>query len=71
MMKKERFSKRALAQHISAQLDCIMDKWGFDVSNGTSQLVKYKEPDAAIDYGRKEALLSIMDEFNLWSHAGQ
>jgi len=64
-MKRERFSKRVLANRLSERIQHIQNKRKFDENNGTAQLT---EIDEAVDYGEKRAMMWLFEEFELWEH---
>lgn len=58
-----RFSKAALIEHLNAKVVRLTGEWGFDVSNGTSQ-VQGKGEDACVAYGEFRAYLCLIEEID-------
>ena len=68
IVKRQRFSKAALRDYAQKRIDTIQQEWGFDPMNGTAQLDRIGRQgtkEAALAYGQREALLNLMDEFEL------
>ena len=65
-MTRDRFSKRTLARFIARKLRAIEAEHDIDPNNGTAQLKGKPEwVNKAVAYGEREALLRIIEEFEL------
>ncbi len=65
MTKAKRFSKAVLRDNLQKEIDRIQNKYNFDTRSGTIQL-EGQSIDKIIAYGRKEALIRLADEFDLY-----
>lgn len=61
---RKHFSKARLREVLEFRIESITREWGFEPveANGTAQLKRYKDIDAYVAYGEREAYAQLVKE---------